>query len=123
MQTTTTNLPLNDQSLVKMALEGNHQAFEELVQRHRHRCVDLATSFLRNRADAEDEVQNALSKAYTHLDQYQGGAEFSTWLARIVTNQCLMSIRVKRRTRFVYLDEVTDHHQTAPMELPAVGPD
>ena len=123
MQSTKTNLPLNDQSLVKMALEGNSHAFEELIQRHRHRCVDLATSFLRNRADAEDEVQNALSKAYAHLDQYQGGAEFSTWLARIVTNQCLMSIRVKRRTRFVYLDEVTGHHEAAPVELPACGPD
>jgi RNA polymerase sigma-70 factor (ECF subfamily) len=123
MQSTEISLPLSDQSLVKMALQGDKTAFGELVKRHRNKCVDLATSFLRNRGDAEDEVQNALSKAYAHLDQYQGGAEFSTWLSRIVTNQCLMSIRVKRRTRFVYLDEVTTHHEAAPMELPSCGPD
>jgi RNA polymerase sigma-70 factor (ECF subfamily) len=83
----------------------------------------LATFFLRNRGDAEDEVQNAFMKAYAHLDQYQGDAEFSTWLARIVANQCLMLMRVKRRARFIYLDEASESHDAPPMELPACGPD
>jgi RNA polymerase sigma-70 factor (ECF subfamily) len=87
-------------------------------------CVRLAVSFLRNYADAEDEVQNAFSKAFAHLEQYQGEAEFSTWLARIVTNQCLMFMRVKRRTSFVYLDEtLRARGAPPPMELPACGPD
>src|SRR4051812_36477905 len=115
MQSTETAYGVSDQCLVTMALEGDKHAFGELVKRHRRKCLDLATSVLRNRGDAEDEVQNALSKAYTHLNQYQRGAEFSTWLARIVTNQCLMSIRVKRRTRFVYLDDDTTHFEAAPV--------
>jgi RNA polymerase sigma-70 factor (ECF subfamily) len=85
--------------------------------------VDLATFFLRNRGDAEDEVQNAFSKAFAHIDQYQGNAEFSTWLARIVTNQCLMLMRVKRRTRFIYLDESASAQDAPPMELADCGPD
>jgi RNA polymerase sigma-70 factor (ECF subfamily) len=80
-------------------------------------------SFLRNREDAEDEVQNAFVKAFAHLDQYQGEAEFSTWLERIVTNQCLMFLRVKRRSSFVYLDETLSRRGSPPMELPACGPD
>ena len=121
MPTTTGISDLRDQTLVELARHGDQEAFGELIRRHEQRCVDLATFFLRNRGDAEDEVQNAFSKAYAHLDQYQGEAEFSTWLARIVSNQCLMLMRVKRRTKFVYLDEATT--DAPPMELPACGPD
>jgi RNA polymerase sigma-70 factor (ECF subfamily) len=78
---------------------------------------------LRNRGDAEDEAQNAFSKAYARLHQYQGEAEFSTWLSRIVSNQCLMLLRVKRKARFVYLDEASEGHDAPSLELPAGGPD
>jgi RNA polymerase sigma-70 factor (ECF subfamily) len=123
MQTLAIKLSLNDQHLVRLAREGDNEAFGELIRRHWNKCVDLATAFLRNRGDAEDEVQNAFSKAYAHLDQYHGEAEFSTWLTRIVTNQCLMFMRVKRRTRFVYLDDAVGGQEAAPVELPACGPD
>jgi RNA polymerase sigma-70 factor (ECF subfamily) len=113
----------SDQQLVEMARAGDQEAFGELLRRHRPRCVDLATFYLRNRGDAEDEVQNAFSKAYAHLDQYQGEAEFATWLVRIVANQCLMLLRVRRRTKFVHLDETPSIHDAPPMELPACGPD
>ena len=120
---TATLTDLTDQSLVGLARGGNRDAFGELIRRHRPKCVDVAIFFLRNRGDAEDEVQNAFSKAYVHLDQYQGDAEFSTWLARIVANQCLMLMRVRRRTRFVYLDETPEGQDALPSELPACGPD
>ncbi len=114
---------LSDQQLVQLARNGDQDAFGELLRHHRQKCVDLAVFFLRNRGDAEDEVQNAFSKACAHLDQYQGEAEFSTWLARIVSNQCLMLLRVRRRTKFVYLDETPNVHNAPPAELPACGPD
>jgi RNA polymerase sigma-70 factor, ECF subfamily len=96
---------LTDMQLVEATRRGDRAAFDELVRRHRPRCVEVAGFFLRNRSDSEDQVQIALIKAYEHLDQYQGIAEFSTWLIRIVTNQCLMSMRENRRARFLYLDE------------------
>jgi RNA polymerase sigma-70 factor (ECF subfamily) len=96
---------LTDTQLVEASRRGERLAFDELVRRHRPRCVEVAGSFLRNRCDSEDQVQIALIKAYEHLDQYQGAAEFSTWLTRIVANQCLMSMRENRRARFLYLDE------------------
>jgi len=123
MERTTALSSITDEALVRLAREGDQDAFGELIRRHQQRCVDLATFFLRNRGDAEDEVQNAFSKAYAHLNQYQGEAEFSTWLARIVSNQCLMLLRVRRRTRFVYLDEASSAQEAPPVELPSCGPD
>ena len=114
---------VSDARLVELSRAGDQDAFGLLIQRHWRRCVDLGCYFLRNRVDAEDSVQNAALKAYEHLDQYQGDAEFSTWLGRIVANECLMLMRVRRRTRFVYLDEEPSQPKSLPVQLPGTGPD
>ena len=114
---------LTDWQLVEMAREGNHDAFGVLTQRHWRKCVDLGWFFLRNRGEAEDQAQNAILKAYEHLHQYQGDAEFSTWLGRIVANECLMLMRSRRRARFVYLDEAPSDPKPLPIQLPATEPD
>jgi len=114
--------PTDDQ-LVALARTGDSAAFGELVRRHWRKCVDLGCYFLRNRGDAEDQVQNAVMKAYQHLDQYQAEAEFATWLSRIVANQCLMLMRERRRARFVYLDEPSSEPKSLPIQLSSGGPD
>ena len=97
---------ISDYELIVQAKLGNRDAFGELAQKHRPRCVNMALDFMRNRFDAEDQAQNALLKAYERLHQFHGEAEFGTWLARITINECLMALRSRRRTpRFVYIRE------------------
>ena len=67
-----------DEALVDMAQGGNDQAFAELVERHQNSCLKLALSILRDKPDAEDEVQNACWKAFQHLAQFNREAKFST---------------------------------------------
>jgi len=52
---------------------------------------------LRNHADAEDSVQNALLKAYENIDGFEGRSRFSTWLFRIAVNEALMGMRREHR--------------------------
>ncbi len=118
MQMLTTDL-----QLVEQARQGVHDAFDELIRRHWRKCVDLGCFYLRNRGDAEDQAQAACLKAYEHLDQYQGDAEFATWLARIVANECLMLMRARRRARFVYLDEDSSEGKPLSVQLAAGDPD
>jgi RNA polymerase sigma-70 factor, ECF subfamily len=61
----------------------------------------MAMTILRNRDEAEDEVQNALWKAYTHLPLFNHQSTFSTWVIRIVINHCLMRYRRTRRVPIV----------------------
>lgn len=110
-----------DEQLVALAQSGDNAAFSELVERHQATCRRMALSILRDRSDAEDEVQNALWKAYEHLAQFQRDAKFSTWLSRIVVNQCLMRLRKDRRARFLYLDDVVVGDAPATLELPATA--
>jgi len=55
-------------------------------------------------AEAEDQVQHALRKAFEHFDQYLGDASFLKWLRQIVVNQCLVARRCKKRAPVVYIN-------------------
>jgi RNA polymerase sigma-70 factor (ECF subfamily) len=103
--------------LVEMAQSGDQAAFAELIRRHKPGCMRIALTMLRVREDAEDEFQTAVWKAYDHLRQFQRDSRFSTWLTRIVVNQCLMRIRRERRARFLYLDEGVAKDDIATIEL------
>jgi len=94
--------------LIASARNGDVQAFGELLERHRSACLKRAMLIIRNRSDAEDEVQNAFWKAFQRLEQFRGEGSFGAWLSRITENQCLMRIREERNLRFVYLDESTE---------------
>ncbi len=113
------DIEASDAELVSLARRGDKQAFGELIKRHHHWCVSLAGYMLRDRGDAEDEAQNAYWKAFQRLDQYQGEAEFSIWLSRIVVNQCLMFLRASRRARFLRIDAGIAGVPGGTIELPS----
>jgi RNA polymerase sigma-70 factor, ECF subfamily len=111
-----------DEALVDMAQKGNDQAFAELVERHYNSCIKLALSILRDKSDAEDEVQNACWKAFEHLAQFNREAKFSTWLTRIVVNQCLMRLRQAKRAKLFYMDDTQVGDEVVTLELPDDNP-
>ncbi len=108
---------VTDESLVDLAQSGNDQAFAELVERHYNSCLKLALSILRDKSDAEDEVQNACWKAFEHLGQFNREAKFSTWLTRIVVNQCLMRLRQAQRAKLFYMDDTQVGDDIVTLEL------
>lgn len=107
-----------DDALVTLTQQGDHVAFAELTRRHQPSSLKLALSILRDRQDAEDEVQNALWKSFEHIGQFQQDSKFSTWLTRIVVNQCLMRLRQQRRARFFYIDDALVGDEVTTLELP-----
>jgi RNA polymerase sigma-70 factor (ECF subfamily) len=106
-----------DNVLVALWQRGDNQAFAELMKRHQASALKLALSILRDKQDAEDEVQNAFWKAYEHIEQFQQDARFSTWLTRIVVNQCLMRLRQLRRARLFYMDETVVGEEVMTLDL------
>lgn len=108
---------LADDGLVEMCQDGNNRAFDELMRRHQTAVMKIALSIVRDKQDAEDEVQNAFWKAYEHINQFQRDAKFSTWLTRIVVNQCLMRLRQGRRAKFAYIEDAQPGEEFAIFEL------
>src|ERR1700732_5368148 len=94
--TMTVNNPLadnfpdhEDQSLVLRARSGDHQALEDLVQRHQTRIYNIAVRMLHHPQDAEDVTQEILIKVLTRLSSFEGRSSFRTWLYRIMVNHVL----------------------------------
>ncbi len=106
-----------DEQLVDAAKLGDDLAFAELIERHQNSCLKLSLSILRDKCDAEDEVQNACWKAFEHLDQFNREAKFSTWLTRIVVNQCLMRLRKAKRAKLFYIDDTQLGDEVVTLEL------
>lgn len=98
--------------LVVLAQQGDGEAFAELMQRCRTLCLRTARSILHNDVEAEDQLQNAYLKAWKELGSFRRDAKFSTWLVRIVTNQCLMELRRQRRAPVVSMDPAGDQPET-----------
>lgn len=110
-----------DAELVLRAQENDHAAFDELVRRTSTSCHRLAVSILRDHQEAEDELQNAYLSAWRHLGQFQREAKFSTWISRIVMNQCLMRLRKLRGVSFLYLDDTRSEERARQPEVPDLG--
>jgi len=117
MQNRTSYREMQDSELVELCQGGDQLAFGELIRRHQTSAMKVALSIVRDRLDAEDEVQNAFWKAYQHISQFQQDAKFSTWLTRIVVNQCLMKLRQARRVKFAYLDDAQPGDDMQMFEL------
>jgi RNA polymerase sigma-70 factor, ECF subfamily len=87
---------LSDEALIESARAGNASDFDELVRRHSRKVYGMSFRVLKNHEDAEDNLQNALCKAYGKLQQFEGKSQFSTWLMRIAINEALMMLRKRR---------------------------
>lgn len=110
----------SEAELVRLAQERNQEAFAELMHRNAPASLRLALSILKNREEAEDEVQTSFMKAWIHLPGFQSEARFSTWLRTIVQNQSFMSLRKSRRAKWESLDGHDDGERA--WELPAAEP-
>ena len=92
----------HEKELLRRARGGDDQAFDILARRYTSRILATSHRILRNAADAEDNVQNVLFKAFTNLRSFRENSLLSTWLTRITINEALMRLRAsvaeKRRT-------------------------
>jgi RNA polymerase sigma-70 factor (ECF subfamily) len=93
-----------DRALIAQAQAGDMGAFRQLVERHQRRAFSVALTLVRDENDARDIVQDAFTRAYKSLANFQGSSSFFTWLYRIITN---LSIDLKRKPgrQTVDLDE------------------
>lgn len=84
---------VRERDLLRRVQSGEKQLFYELVKPYERRVYTAAFSVLRNEAEAEDAAQEAVLKAFTHIQQFRAEARFSTWLIQITVNEALMRRR------------------------------
>jgi RNA polymerase sigma-70 factor (ECF subfamily) len=95
--------------LVERLRAGDDAAYEMLVRRYGGRMLATARRMLGSEPDARDAVQDALLSAFRSIERFEGGAQLSTWLHRIVVNAALMRLRSRRRRREDAIDDLLPH--------------
>src|SRR5437764_7107554 len=83
----------DEAALVRRVQDGERDLFYELIRPYERRVYSATLAILRNPADAEDAVQEAILKALRHLRQFRAEARFSTWLIQIAVNEARMRRR------------------------------
>jgi len=109
----------SDEDLVRRVLSGEAACFELLMRRNNQRLFRTVRSVVTDNDEAEDVMQEAYVAAFTHLRQFAGRSQFSTWLTRIALNEAFA--RTKRTKRLTTLDEVSG--EEASMSSTAQGPE
>ncbi len=84
---------MSDAELVRVCLQGDTTAFDQLVERYRDRVFSLAFRILGDSDWAQDLMQESFLRAYTRLAMYDPRQSFATWLLCITARLCLNARR------------------------------
>ena len=93
------------------------ESFRAIMQAHNRKLYRIARSILRNNSDAEDVLQEAYVRAFTHLADFRGEAAVATWLSRIVINEALGRLRKGKRQKRL-AEDMRQSHQAEIIAFP-----
>jgi len=110
-----------DEELIARFQEGDEQAYIELVNRYRNKLITFVYRFVNEFEQAEDIVQDALLKLYTHKHYYRNIAKFSTWIYTIAGNLAKTELRKKKQRKVTSISQMGPEDRD--YELPSGEPD
>jgi RNA polymerase sigma-70 factor (ECF subfamily) len=87
---------LGDNEIVSRVLQGEQNAYAELVNRYQGYVFTLVLRMIKSREDAEEVAQDVFIKAYRALAGFRGEAKFTTWLYTIAHTTCITFLRKKK---------------------------
>jgi RNA polymerase sigma-70 factor (ECF subfamily) len=83
-------------------MDGARERFEGLVVAHQRRALRIAFQYLRDAAEADEAVQDAFIKVFSHIGSYREAWPFEVWFTRILINGCLDRRKARvRRDRWI----------------------
>ncbi len=93
----------SDEEIILKIKEGNKNMFGVLMHRYNQRLHRIAFSFGIQDMETEDLIQQSYISAFEKLHQFEGKSKFSTWLTRILINECLMYKRRMKKNEQVFM--------------------
>ena len=105
--------------IIRAVLDGNTNAFEDLVLEYQDQVYHIALKMVGNEEDAFDLSQEAFLKAYRSLRSFRGEAGFGSWLYRMTANLCIDFLRKRKRRGTEQAASLDDEEPSGrPREIP-----
>src|SRR5207247_7703323 len=114
---------LTDNEVVDRVKAGDTALYEILMRRYNQRLYRVARAILRDDTEAEDVMQDAYVRAYEHLSQFAGRAQFSTWLTRIAIHEALARAQKRKRTDQLGTNDWSDGEGEMSIAATALNPE
>ena len=86
-----------DHELIEAAKGGDNRAFSALVRRYEDTVYRFSLKVCQDPEKASETLQDTFINVFRKLHTFDGRSKFSTWLYTIVTNNCLMKRRRRKR--------------------------
>jgi RNA polymerase sigma-70 factor (ECF subfamily) len=126
--------PLSEDSTLAVEIRGlvergemdeARERFGELVTLHQRRASRIAYQYLRDSSDADEVVQDAFLKVFSHIASYREAWPFEVWFTRILINGCLDRRKARsRRERWFVGGEISSADEArASAASPATDPE
>lgn len=104
--------------VIRKVINGDRNAFEELVLANQKNVYNLALKMTSNEDDALDISQEAFFKAYRQLEGFRGDSRFSVWLYRLTYNLCIDFLRKKTKITAIPITYQDESGEVTELEIP-----
>lgn len=108
-------LSLSDKEIVQLCLDGNGEAYEEIIRRYNNKIYNIAYRFTGNAQDSLDITQEIFIKIYNSLKKYCFDYKFSSWLLKTTTNYCL-DYKKKKTLNTISIDSTYERIESISAE-------
>lgn len=91
--------PAQDAQLLARVVDGDHDAFTEIMRSHEDRVFSVCLRIMGNREQALDATQETFLTTFRKANQFQGNSALGTWIYRIAVNTCYDQLRKQKRRK------------------------
>jgi len=99
----------DDSKIIQKCLQGDKNAFGQLVEKYKRRLYAYAYQRMRSHEDAGDVSQEAFLRAYENLNSFKLGTNFQAWIFRILRNLCIDQLRKANRFHSESIDDAAEY--------------
>lgn len=95
------NLHQDEQTMIRMAIDQNRFAQQQIYSSYSSKMLSVCRQYIKDLHLAEDVMITAFMKVFTHLKNFEHKGSFEGWIRRIMINECISYIRVKKQVKFI----------------------
>jgi RNA polymerase sigma-70 factor (ECF subfamily) len=111
---------LTDDEIISRVRQGEKNLYATIIRRYNQRLYRVGMGIVNDDSEVEDAMQVTYINAWKNLEKFKFKSSFSTWLTRIMINECLL--RIKKRKHFLEMkEEMVNHYQQDTNQQTAVS--
>ncbi len=108
----------HQQRLIEACIRGDRSAQNQLYNEHKYKMMGVCLRYAKNRAEAEDILQDGFFKVFCDLKQFSGTGPLGAWIRRVIVNTALMHVRKHKNKLFPSIElEKVEYTQASDEDL------